>query len=298
MKKGILLLSLMAFLAAPILAGTEYFDTVIDTAFDASDLNQVRIKARNVHVEGWDVDSVVVHAEYHVKKKGWFLSGSESYKIDFKKSGSTLRITEKRKSDGIFGIMLNRTERNEVRIQVPYNIAVNIQADDCSIHLLDLSGAVRVEFDDGALHAEKITGPEFQIHFSDGAAKLYQVSSALRVEFDDGRFQLRESELTELNLRFSDGRADIETGVVEEGAYRVRFNDGRLEWLFPAGTAADIKAEVSDGIIKADFPNLNKNSYRRRFNYSLNGGGPLVDIRADDASIYLEVLRGVKKRVD
>lgn len=301
MRRGLTLLwalLLPLFLAAPALARTERFDKVIHKAFDASDLNRVRIYAENLLVEGWDVDSVVVHAEYHVKSKGWHLFGSESWDVEFRKSDRTLMIREIEKSTGIFGIWLSRTSRNRMVVQVPHDMAVDVQAEDGSIRLYDLSGPVRVDFDDGRLHAENITGPDFRVHFEDGSATLFQVHSSLDGEFDDGRFHLWESDLSALRLRFSDGRAELETGVWGDGPYRVRFDDGRLEWTFPGVPAADIEAKVSDGSIRVDFPGLDKTSYRKRFTQSFGGGGVSVDIRAEDGRIILEALPETKKRVD
>ncbi len=298
MKKGLLIVLFAAMLAAPVWARTERFDKVIDKAFDASGLSRVSIKAENLRVEGWDVDSVVIHAEYHVKRSGWFLSGSESYDLDIRQSGSTLRIWEEQEGSGIFGIMMNRTSRNRVVVRVPHSIAVDVKGDDCSLSLLDLSGSVRVEFDDGRLRAENITGPEFRVRFSDGSAKLYQVQTSLDVEFDDGRFQLHDGELSRLRLHFSDGRAELDAGVSGEGPYRVRFDDGRFEWTFPEGTAADIEAKMSDGAITTDFPGLKRNRHHDKFYYSLGGGGPSINIRGEDGRIYLEAYPEKKKRVD
>ena len=299
MKKSFLIVFCALFLAAPAWARTERFDKVIDKAFDASELSRVSIKAENLRVEGWDVDSVVIHAEYHVKRTGWwFLSGSESYDLEFQTSGTTLRILEEQEGSGIFGIMMNRTSRNRVVVRVPYSIAVDIKGDDCSLDLFDLRGPVRVEFDDGRLRAENITGPEFSLHFSDGIAKLFQIQTSLNIDFNDGRFQLREAELSSLRLHFSDGTAVLEAGVSDEGLYRVRFNDATFEWRFPEGTAANIDAKMSDGDITTDFPNLTRNHHYDNFYYSLEGGGPLVEIRGNDGSIYLEAYPQRKKRVD
>ncbi len=298
MKKGLFIVLFAALLTAPAWARTEHFDKVIDKAFDASELSRVNIRAENLRVEGWDIDSVVVHAEYHVKRTGWFLFGSDFYDLEFQTSGSTLRIWETQEGSGTFGIMMNHTSRNRVVVRVPHSIMVDVKGDDCSLSLFDLRGPVRVEFDDGSLRAENITGPEFRLNFSDGSAKLYQVQTALDIEFDDGRFQLREGELSRLRLHFSDGRAELEAGVSGEGPYRVRFDDGRFNWIFPEGTVADIDAQMSDGGITAEFPNLRRTYHHDNFHYSLDGGGPTIDIRGDDGSIYLEAYPQRRKRVD
>ncbi|MBU1938065.1 DUF4097 domain-containing protein, partial [bacterium] len=272
MKKGLFIVLFAAVLTAPAWARTQHFDKVIDKAFDASGLSRVSIKAENLRVEGWDVDSVVVHAEYHVKRTGWFFSGSDSYDLEFQTSGSTLRISEVQEGTGTFGIMMNSTSRNRVVVRVPHSIAVDVKGDDCSLNLFDLRGPIRVEFDDGSLRAENITGPEFHIQFSDGSASLYQVETALNVEFDDGRFQLRESKLSRLKLHFSDGRADLEAGISGEGPYRVRFDDGHFDWTFAEGTEADVKVEIADGSLSTDFPGVKERFHDNDFYFPLGGG--------------------------
>jgi hypothetical protein len=301
MKRAAALLcafSLAAFLAAPAQARTERFDKVIDKAFDASGLNRVRIHAENLRVQGWDEDSVVVHAEYHVKSKGWLLFGSQSYDLEFRTSDNTLIIQEIEEGGPSFGIWMTRTARNRVEVKVPRNLAVEIHSDDGSIRLYDLCGPVRVDFEDGRLRAENIMGPDFRVHFEDGAVTLSQVRGSLTMHFEDGRLELRDSDLSALQLKFSDGRAELETGVRGEGPYRVRFDDGRLEWTFPEVPATDIDARVSDGSIRVDFPGLDKTFSRRHFVYSSGYGGPPVEIRGKDGRIRLESFYGKQKRFD
>ncbi len=290
--------SLTAFLAAPAQARTERFDKVIDKAFDASGLNRVRIHAENLRVEGWDRDSVVVHAEYRVKSKGWVLFGSQSYDLEFRTSDNTLIIQEIEEGGAIFGIWMTRTARNRVEVKVPRSLAVEIHSDDGSIRLYDLSGPVQVDFEDGRLQAENVAGPDFRVRFEDGAATLSQVRGSLDVHFEDGRLQLRDSDLSALQLKFSDGRVELETGARGEGPYHVHFDDGRLEWTFPEVPAADIDARVSDGSIRVDFPGLDKTFYRKRFVHSSGYGGPPVEIRGEDGRIRLESFHGKQKRFD
>ena len=51
---------------------------------------------------------------------------------------------------------------------MPHRLVLDIKGDDSSINLFDLSGSIRVRFDDGRLRADNITGPEFHVHFADG----------------------------------------------------------------------------------------------------------------------------------
>jgi hypothetical protein len=288
----------VAFMVSLASARTYDYDRVIDKAFDASGLKRVSIHAEGMRVEGWEVDSVEVYAEYHVEIKGWYWGGSESYDVEIEKSGQTLVIREIEEEHGIFGIMMTRRAHNEFIVRMPKRLAAEIRGEDGRIQLQDLSGPVRVEFEDGRLEARNLSSPDLRIHFEDGSAELSEIRGALEVEFEDGSLQVRESDLSALRLSFSDGRVELESSVSGEGPYRVTLDDGRFEWTFPCSTAATFEAKVEDGGITADFPSLSKTSYRHEFYHTLGIGGPLVEIDAQDGSIVLETGLETKKQTE
>jgi hypothetical protein len=293
-----LALAVVAFMASSVSARTYDYDRVIDKAFDASGLKRVVIHAEDMRVEGWEVDSVEVHAEYHVETKGWFWGGSESYDVEFDKSGQTLEIREIEEGHGIFGIMMTRRAHNEFIVRMPERLAVELRGEDGRIRVQDMNGPVRVEFEDGRLEAWNLSSPDLRIHFEDGSAQLSEIRGPLEVEFEDGSLQAQECELTALRLDYSDGRAEVEASLSGEGPYRVTLDDGLFEWVMPSSTAATIEANVDDGLITADFSGLNKNSYHRFFGHSLGNGGPLVEIEAEDGRIILETAPDMGKQIE
>ncbi|MFH1011194.1 MAG: DUF4097 family beta strand repeat-containing protein [bacterium] len=293
-----LALPVVAFMVSAASARSYQYDKVVHKAFDAADLKRISIHAENLRVEGWDVDSVEIHAECHVKGHGWYLGGAEFYDVEFRKSGQSLVITEIDKHDGIFGIMVSRTTDNHFVVRMPRRLAVEVCAEDGHILLHDLNGPVRVEFEDGHLEIRRTSSPDIRIHFEDGSALLSDVQGALEAEFVDGSFRIRDSNLSVLRLEFSDGRAEVEAGIIGEGPYRVEFDDGRFEWIFPSTTAATIEAVTEDGRITADFLGLQKTSYRHVFSHTLGNGGPSVEIETQDGRIVFETAPEMEKQTE
>jgi hypothetical protein len=301
--KRIPVLLLLAFCAAILVAPsaqarTEHYDRVIQKAFGASDLSRVLIQSENLRVEGYDGDSVEVRAEFHVAISGWYWGGSEFHDVEVRKSGQTLVITEIDKHDGILGIIVTRTTDNRFVVRVPKQLAVEVHGEDGHILLHDLQSSIRVEFEDGHLEIRDTSSPNLRVHFEDGSTKLYDFQGALEVEFVDGSLRVQDSNLSALRLRYSDGRAEFEAGIGREGPYDVSLDDGRFEWTFPCSTAATFEARVEDGSIRADFPGLDTESYRRFFDHTLGGGGPLVEIDAQDGSIILETALEIKRQAE
>jgi len=295
-----LLLALCAaILVAPSAqARTEHYDRVIQKAFDASDLSRVLIHSENLRVEGCDVDSVEIHAEFHVAISGWYWGGTEFHDIEVRKSGQTLVITEIDKHDGILGIVVNRTTDNRFVVRIPQRLALEVHGEDGHILLHDLQSSIRVEFEDGHLEIRDTSSPNLRIHFEDGSTTLYDFRGALEAEFVDGKLRVSDSNLSALRLRYSDGRAEFEAGIGGGGSYDVSLDDGRFEWTFPCSTAATFEARVEDGSIRADFPGLDGDSDRRFFAHTLGSGGPLVEIDAQDGSIVLETALEIKKQAE
>ncbi len=298
--KGIpvLLLALCAaVLVAPSAqARTEHYDRVIQKTFDASDLSRVLIHSENVRVEGYDGDSVEVHAEFHKAISGWYWGGNEFHDVEVRKSGQTLVIAEIDKHAGVFGIVVTRTTDNRFVVRIPQRLAVEVHGEDGHILLHDLQSSIRVEFEDGHLEIRDTFSPNLRIHFEDGSAKLYDFRGALEAEFADGSLRVSDGDLLALRLRFSDGRAELEAGIAAGGSYDVQMEDGRFEWTFPYSTAATFEARVEDGRITADFPGLSKTSYRNDFYHTLGSGGPIVEIRAEDGGILLETAPEIRKQ--
>jgi hypothetical protein len=292
-------LPVVVFMASEAAGYTYNYNRVFDRAFDASHLKRISISVENVRVEGWEVDSVEVHAEYHVESKGWYWGGSESYNVEFDESGRTLEIREiEEHHDIIIGVRITRRVRGQFVIRIPQHLALEVHGANGRIKLQNLAGPVRVTFENGRLEAQNLSGPDLRLDFKDGLAEISDFRGALEAQFRNGRLQLDEGSLSAVRLEYSNGKVESDAGICGGGPYRVDFDDGSFNWILPCSTAATFEARVDNGSIRTNLPGLGRKLEHRYFTHTLGSGGPLVRIEANDGNIVLETWTETKKQAE
>jgi hypothetical protein len=156
-----------------------------------------------------------------------------------------------------------------VELDVPREIATDIQTGDGSIVVDGVAGSSRLVTGDGSIDAT--------------------LDGALEARTGDGRVVAR-GRFDRVSIDTNDGsvEAEIRPGSRLNGSWRVRTADGSVRIRLPEGLAADLDLTTGDGDISIGLPlALSGIKSRSNIHGRLNGGGPPFLIRTGDGSIHV-----------
>jgi DUF4097 and DUF4098 domain-containing protein YvlB len=181
--------------------------------------------------------------------------------------------------------------RRSVRIDVtlPHEADLDVASSDGRVTLAPVTGSVRVRTSDGDIEAVGLRG-DLYLRTSDGAIHARDLDGMLEAHSSDGAIQVG-GRFDRLDLSTSDGAIEANAGGGSriQTAWTLRSSDGGLTLRVPADLRADLDLRTEDGGIHLDLPvevtgEIGRHALRAR----LNGGGPLVQMRATDGSIRVE----------
>ncbi|HVP14064.1 MAG TPA: DUF4097 family beta strand repeat-containing protein [Terriglobales bacterium] len=181
--------------------------------------------------------------------------------------------------------------RRSVRVDVllPREVDLDVTSSDGRVALAPVTGSVRVRTSDGDIEAVGLRG-DLHLQTSDGTIHARDLDGALEAHSSDGGIEVG-GRFDRLDLSTSDGaiEADAGAGSRIETGWTLHSSDGSLTLRVPADLRADFDLRTGDGVIHLDLPvEVTGEIGRRELHGRLNGGGPLVQMRAADGSIRVE----------
>jgi len=203
-----------------------------------------------------------------VTVRGWEI-GDGGVEIADRQSGNRVDLRV-RVPKWNFGFGIRRSVL--VELDVPREIATDIETGDGSIVLEGVTGSSRLVTGDGSIDAT--------------------LDGALEARTGDGRVVAR-GRFERVSIDTNDGsvEAEIRPGSRINGSWRLRTGDGSVRVRLPDDLAADLDVTTGDGNISIGLP-LAISGIRSRSNIHgrLNGGGPPLVIRTGDGSVHIDRL--------
>lgn len=160
----------------------------------------------DVSVTGWDADSVHVTAER-----------TGSIRLDIEPAAHGVQVLERR-------ALADASVRPTYRLFVPRGATVRVTAQEGSITLRELRGAVRAGIVDGSLRADSLSG----------SVELSTVTGALEAAGSDGRIQARSvaGDVTlsgvSGSIRARSISGDVQIALAEPGIVEAESYSGRI----------------------------------------------------------------------
>ena len=242
----------------------------------------LRASDARLHVRTWDQARVAVK----VTTNGWHI-GPGGVRVEDETSANHVDIAVR---EPMFQFNIGFEVRSIlVEVMVPVGTDLDAQTSDGSIDLPALEGTIRARTSDGSITIDRAKGT-FQLSSSDGRIVARGVDGSLDAHASDGSITI-DGRFDALRLSTSDGQIDatVEPGSRLKAAWSLSTSDGSMVLRLPEDLVADLEAHVGDGHIDLDFPvTVHGRISRHDLRASLNGGGPLLSLRATDGSIRVE----------
>jgi len=147
---------------------------------------------------------------------------------------------------------------------------------------------VKASLVDGSIVGEDMRG-EFDLKVVDGDIRLDRIAGNLKASATDGTIDVA-GDFRSLSLRSVDGDITVHPSAasVMVSDWELRTIDGDIEVVLPAGFAAEVTVQTSDGRLDSDYPaSPLKRSGRKYYALTIGGGGKTFDIRTTDGDITL-----------
>ncbi|MGE0812208.1 MAG: DUF4097 domain-containing protein [Vicinamibacterales bacterium] len=251
----------------------------------------------SINVHSWDRPEVEVIVEKQAQDEG----ALKEIVVEPVQDGDTITLRVRgpasSRRDGIqIGVVYSPSAR--LRVAVPRASSLDLVSKDGSISIEDVSGAVKMRSEDGAIIGLRLSG-DIRASTDDGSIRLRESTGRVDVETLDGSIVVNGT-LTQLRAKTGDGSVRIaaENGSRIAEDWLVESGDGSVEVRLPHDLAAEIDAETSSGSIRSTYPGLTvpeaADGERRRsrdgreLRSSIGGGGKTLRVRTGDGSIRFE----------
>jgi DUF4097 and DUF4098 domain-containing protein YvlB len=171
-----------------------------------------------------------------------------------------------------------------VVVAIPDGTDVRVQTDDGDIQASSLSGNSVLRSSDGDIVVDVAEHGELDIHTSDGDIVVDRLKSQrAEIRTSDGDVVLR-SVRAPLDVATGDG--DIRINMLAAHETSVSTGDGDIVLTAPADIAADVRMDGEDLSVEQGLQLLGR-IREHSVQGTLNGGGPIIDLRTGDGSISL-----------
>ena len=271
-----------------------------DTTFSVS--RGMRLELRNqqgeVVVSTWNRDAVRISSP---RGEG------RIFAID--RSGSVLRVRPESgrwsdRGDGRRYRWDDSDDDIDIRITAPAYLSISIRGTETDVSVDGIQADISVETVDGSisvtggngfirLHSveETITlrnaVGRIEVSSADGDIYLRNVTGEISAEAIDGDMELLDIDSHDVTATNVDGDITYRGTVYDDGRYRLSTHDGDVVLHVPESTNATVNVASYDGDFETSFPIVLKESYRRRFSFTLGTGHAEITLEAFDGDIYL-----------
>lgn len=291
----------------------------IDQRFDVDAGGQFNLRSSSskVTVSGSSTDEVRVQ----ISRQGDDAEEIEDdFVIEFEHDADEVTVEIKRKRKNWFG----RTRGLLIEVDVPARFDLDIESSGGSVEVRDVTGSLQSRTSGGAIRFEGVDGPivaqtsggSITLDGTNDDARLRTSGGAIRVGDVGGRLNARTSGGSiivgnaggTVDAQTSGGRIEIESvlGAVQAqtsgGGIKVGIaaqpqsdseltaSGGAVTVLVGPDVAIALDAKASGGRVKSELPVRHSSATKDSLRGQINGGGPLLRLRASGGSVNVRSL--------
>ncbi|MGA7615157.1 MAG: DUF4097 family beta strand repeat-containing protein [Thermoanaerobaculia bacterium] len=210
----------------------------------------------SIHLSSWERPSVRIRAEKVIKAHGDAARDAmKELKIEVTPKDGGL-VVETRRPHGSGGGFLDWLSGSNVDYEVRYEVTVPSSFD------------VQVETVNGRVEAKDLSG-ELKFETTNGSIEVANLAGSVSAQTTNGSIH---AELRQIS-----------------GAKPMRFHttNGRIHVALPEGYRGEVDAGTTNGAISTDFPITSTNFSRTRLEGTINGGGPLLELKTTNGGITI-----------
>ncbi|MBN3583156.1 hypothetical protein JYB64_12225 [Algoriphagus aestuarii] len=302
-------LSLMVFFSwVQELPAIEKADPYLTKEFKLSGKGNLDVETSGASVAVMGVSGNQVVVEMYVKINGQSVDSTdpeverllEDYNLDISKSGNTISLKVKRKSnDGWKKNQLNLS----FKVQVPTEISSDFQSSGGSIAIDNLNGDQFIATSGGSIRVENATGTvvskssggsfsltdfdgNVDVQTSGGSVKINGLEGKLKINTSGGSVTLEDiSGSIDANTSGGSIRAKL-LGIDEDLSFRS--SGGSITAMVPGSIGLDL--DLRGGRVNSKFRNFDGEVKKDLIVGKMNGGGYLLSMQSSGGSINLEFM--------
>jgi hypothetical protein len=241
-----------------------------------------------VSIKGTDRSDVHVKVYHSVDIDGWKISSEGKFKMSVENKNGDLYIDEAESANHM--VMFGKIEEEyRITIEAPHSTSLNINGDDDTYEIVDISGLLNIDADDSVIDLRGLQGKQFGFNLDDGTIEMDQGQGSLNIDMDDGELNVRNADFSQIESSTDDAELNITTSLTDEGLYKFDMDDGDLELNISGGGGVfDISHDDPELSAGNNFEEVS--SDEDNSGYSLAGGNARIKIDVDDADISLQTI--------
>ncbi|HNP20110.1 MAG TPA: DUF4097 family beta strand repeat-containing protein [Fulvivirga sp.] len=221
-----------------------------------------------------------------VVKSNGITFGSGRFIVDVENYNGDLKISE-RSNGGVTGIIGYYSETYTINIDAPEGISLTITGDDGDYVIRNIHGSIFIDADDADADLVNCKGDQFGFRLDDGDLTMDTGSGSIEIDMDDGDVNISNAQFNRTVADLDDGDFIVATTLVNNGEYRIRTQDGLIDFtVLGGGGQFNIRHDDVRITTDAGFELREKSdSYSE---VTLASGSANVDIKADDGRVRLK----------
>lgn len=277
----------LLLMSVPSLARDDVSFDLDDTyTIDKSGTIYLSSNDAEVTITGSDRSDVHVFVEYRLDIRGLSKSWKASdFDFEVYEENGNLRMRDSEVMINSVGF-ISWDEHYLIRIEAPRSVSLSLRFDDDDVVVENIDGEISLSLSDGDAVLRDVHGDMFDLETDDGTIELIGGRGTLDISLDDGDILIRDGDFSEIMGRMADGDMEISTKLSDRGRYRLRADDGDIDFTVLGG-GGEFHIDFDDGRARAGggFEEIDKDDHYRL--WRLKGGSARVDLRVNDGRISL-----------
>ena len=202
----------------------------------------------DVNISTWEKDDLDISVRYKAETGG--SNAVKDFDVKFKSYGEKIYVSGTEYRDSFFNFGNNYTRHIEYiyEIKAPAYLELDINGDDGSVMIENLSGNLKINLDDGNIILRNIKNKTTDLRLKDGRLDIINLESELYINSDDGDITLE-------NLVLKFGEIDTEDGQIKiisaSGPLNLGSDDGDI--ILNEVSSSEIRIKTEDGDIDLEF---------------------------------------------
>lgn len=262
----------------------------LDERYEINQDGTIHLQSDDAEVSIQGADRSDVHLVVHrkIEVDGWEMESDGKFSIEVENRNGDLYIRENDENN--MRVMIGSIdEEYQITMEVPHDIALDLEGDDDFYNISDINGEVFLNADDAEAEFSRVTAANFDFNIDDGSIRMDQGRGTLKLNMDDGEIYVQKADFREISADYDDGEVDITTVLADEGKYEFDMDDGELS-LNIAGGGGTFSIDHDDGTIRTGDSFGEISSDEDQALYRLGGGEAHIEIETDDGEIELRTI--------
>lgn len=262
----------------------------LDETYSIDQGGTIHLNSDDAEVDIMGTDRSDVHLVVYrkVEVSGLNVKSEGKFSMEVENRGGDLHIRESG-DERHRVIMGSIREDYQITIEAPRDVALDLQGDDDTYRIEDISREVRINADDSDIELRGTSGENFRFDIDDGNIDMEEGRGKLDLTMDDGDFFVRRAQFDEITADIDDGEIEITTILADGGLYRFDMDDGELE-LNIAGGGGRFEIDHDDPTIRVSDNFEEISAEEDETVYNLPGGNARIEIDTDDGRIELRTI--------